>query len=590
MRQIWIALGEGARGAPQLRMRIGFLVIAIVLSVFGGRLLQLQGVDPNKYALMAAKESSRRIVLPATRGSILDRNGSELASSVPASMVIADPALTRPKAAKMARFLALRLDVDYFATLDRLRAPGRRFEYIARRVPSSLAEEVLEEAEGKKFKGLTLLDDSLRTYPGHDIAANLVGFVGTEKAWAGLEFNFDEMLAGRDGVASYHVGKEGAQIPLGSLTIRPAQNGETLRTTLDMDLQFYSQRVLRETVENAGGDSGTIVVLDSRTGELLANADYPTFDANEPLEADNADLGARSVSDVYEPGSVQKVLTAAALVDDGRVTANTKLVVPGSLTRQDRVINDWFPHGTLYLTMAGVMAQSSNIGTVLAADGMSSRELRGYLSEFGLGEETRIGLSGESAGLLPQGDNLTSQTKDRMVFGQSLSVTAVQMAAAVNTVANGGVYVSPSLIQGRATTDDGVEVGTDHAVTRRVVSEKAARQTTLMMERVLDPEDGVAPGAAVSGYRVAGKTGTAQRVGEECGCYDGSTTVSFAGFAPADDPRFTIYVVVHNPRNGGGGGSVAGPAFAKVMGYALRRYRVPPTETTPSQLPVWWNE
>lgn len=175
-----------------------------------------------------------------------------------------------------------------------------------------------------------------------------------------------------------------------------------------------------------------------------------------------------------------------------------------------------------------------------------------------------------------------------MAFGQSISVTALQMAAAVNTIANGGEYISPSLIKGSATTKDGLEVGTDTSLTRRVVSEEAAEQTTAMMERVLDPEDGVAPAAAVPGYRVAGKTGTAQRVGEDCACYDGTFSVSFAGFAPADDPRFTVYVVLHAPKAEGGGGSLGGPVFSKLMGFTLRRYGVEPTGTEPSDLPVEW--
>ena len=181
-----------------------------------------------------------------------------------------------------------------------------------------------------------------------------------------------------------------------------------------------------------------------------------------------------------------------------------------------------------------------------------------------------------------------SQTEDRIAFGQGVSVNAVQMAAAVNTIANGGVRIDPSLIQGSATSDDGEEIGSDHAERTRVISEDAAWQMTQVMERVIDPEAGVAPGGAVPGYRVAGKTGTAQQVGSKCRCYNGTFTVSFAGFAPADDPRFTIYVVVHNPSNGGGGGSVAGPAFSKLMSYTLRRYGVPPTGTQPSRLPVEW--
>ena len=225
---------------------------------------------------------------------------------------------------------------------------------------------------------------------------------------------------------------------------------------------------------------------------------------------------------------------------------------------------------------------------MLAADEFTPVELVGYLQKFGLGQRTDIGMRGESPGILTPGDVMTSQTKDRIAFGQSLSVNAVQMAAAVNTIANGGVRITPSLIKGSATTDDGTVVGTDVATETRVVSEKAAQQTAQMMERVVDPEVGVAPRAQVPGYRVAGKTGTAQRVGGECGCYDGSTTVSFAGFAPADDPRFTVYVVVHDPQGDGGGGSVGGPAFSQIMGYALSRYGVPPTGAKPSRLPVEW--
>jgi cell division protein FtsI (penicillin-binding protein 3) len=294
------------------------------------------------------------------------------------------------------------------------------------------------------------------------------------------------------------------------------------------------------------------------------------------------------MSDVFEPGSVEKALTMSALLDAGKVSPRTRITVPEELRRDGRRIGDWFDHGRIRLTLAGVLAKSSNIGTVLAADKFGRGELRRYLTAFGLGKRTDIGIRGETQGILPDQSLWSGLVEDRIAFGQSLSVNAVQMAAAINAIANDGVRVSPSLVRGRATTDDGTVVGTDTATTRRVVSERAAHQTAMMMERVVDPDAGVAPGAAVPGYRVAGKTGTAQRVGDDCGCYDGTFTVSFAGFAPADDPEFTVYVVVQNPRNGGGGGSVAGPAFSKIMGFALRRYQVPPTGTKPSTLPVEW--
>ncbi|WP_240641081.1 peptidoglycan D,D-transpeptidase FtsI family protein [Nocardioides ferulae] len=575
----------GLRGSPQLRLRIGFVVIAMVLSVFAGRLVQLQGVDPRAYAEMAAAEGTVEVVLPAARGDIVDRNGEPLAESVEGLMVVADPFMTVDRAPEIARFLARRLGVDYVETLTKLREDGSRFEYIARRVPATLATDVLAAAAERGFEGLDTRRDPVRAYPAGEVAANLVGFLGTDEALGGFERTFDDLLAGSDGSARYEVGG-GNRIPLGDNTVQDPVDGADLHTTIDRDLQFFTQTVLRQTVVSSGGESGVAVVMDRRTGELLALADYPTFDANTPLEAPDEDLGSRAMQAPYEPGSVQKVLTMAALIDAGLVTPRTRLTVPGTLFRQDRPIGDWFDHGRIRLTLAGVLAKSSNIGTVLAADRFRSGELRRYLRAFGLGERTGVGVRGESQGILPAGSMWTEQTEDRIAFGQALAVNALQMTAAVNTIANGGVRITPSLVQGAATTDDGAEVGTETAVTSRVISERAAHQTMLMMERVVDPEAGVAPAAQVPGYRVAGKTGTAQRAGD--GGYDGTFTVSFAGFAPADDPRFTVYVVVQAPTNGGGGGSVAGPAFAKIMSYALRRYGVPPTDTRPSRLPVEW--
>jgi cell division protein FtsI (penicillin-binding protein 3) len=345
--------------------------------------------------------------------------------------------------------------------------------------------------------------------------------------------------------------------------------------------------VLRQTVVGARGDSGEAVVMDSRTGELVAVADYPTFDADNPLVSPKEDLGSRAFSDVYEPGSVEKVLTMSSLIDAGKVTPLTKITVPPLAHVLGIPIKDWFPHDTLHLTLAGVLAKSSNIGTVLAAEKFTPKQLHDYLVKFGLGKATGVGVAGESAGLLPAASLWSILSRATIAFGQGVSVNAVQMTAAINTVANGGVYVSPSLIQGSAATDSGEVVGTDTTATHRVISAEAAHQTEMMMERVLDPEEGVAPGAAIPGYRVAGKTGTAQRVDPTCGCYRGFT-VSFAGFAPADDPRFTVYVVVQNPKDGGGGGSTAGPAFQKIMSHLLRRYGIEPTGTAPSRLPVEW--
>lgn len=581
-----------SRGAPMLRLRIGFVVIAMVLSFFGARLVQLQGMDPRSYAAMAAAEGAARVTLAAERGDILDRNGIPLADSIKGKMVIADPALTADRAPELATLLSERLSIDYFKALRALegRTEGSRYEYVARRVPSTLAGDTLAALEEAGFEGVFLQDDPIRSYPAGDVAANLLGYMGTDEPLGGFERTFDKQLAGVDGEATWQsTSGKGVRIPLRESTLEAAQNGAALRTTIDRDLQWFTQKVLAQTVQQYRAESGAAVVMDTRTGEVLALADVPTFDANAPTEVDDPeDLGARSMSDTYEPGSVEKVLTAAALIDAGKAFPRQRFKVPPNLARQDRVIGDWFDHGNIRLTLAGIIAKSSNIGTVLAADAFTPVQLVDYLTRFGLGQRTDIGVRGETPGILTPGEAMTSQTKDRVAFGQSLSVNVVQMAAAVNTIANGGVRVSPSVISGTAVTDDGMTVGTDVATRSRVVSKQAARATAKMMEKVVDPEDGVAPRAQVPGYLVAGKTGTAQRVDGACGCYDGSTSVSFGGFAPADDARFTVYVVVHAPRVDGGGGSIAGPVFSRIMGYVLGRYGVEPTGGTPSRLPVEW--
>lgn len=587
------------RGSPQFRLRVGFVLIAMVLSLFGARLVQLQGVDPGSYAAMAAAAGTVDVVLPAERGDILDRNGQPLAASIDGKALIADPTMTNDQAPAIAKFLAAELDVDYFKVLPMLRehttkdGEPARFEYLARQVPSTVADDVLRKAKDAKFEGLTSLRDPVRSYPGRDIAANVIGFVGIDKPFGGLEEIFDKALSGKDGSEKYEVGK-GNRIPLGDSVTVPVEDGQDLTTTLDRDLQWYAQRVLRQAVEDARGESGIAVIMDSRTGEVLALADDPTFDATQPAQSKTKNRRARSLNLSYEPGSVEKVLTMAGLIDSGKVDARTKMLVPGSLARQDRVIHDHWEHGLIKLTLAGVLAKSSNVGTVLASDKFAAGELRAYLAKFGLGSPTNVALGAESRGNLPDPSLWTDQVEDRISFGQSLSVNAVQMAAAVNTIANGGERVDPTLIQGHATRDDGMEIGTDVSTTRRVVSERAANQVSRMMELVVG-EGGVAPKAAVPGYRVAGKTGTAQRVttctinGVKQGCYDGSNTVSFAGFAPAEDPRFTVYVVIQDPKvEGAGGGATTGPVFSKLMAYTLQRYGVAPSNRKQTPLPIEW--
>ncbi len=437
------------RGSPLFRLRFGFVAIAMVLSVFGVRLVQLQGIDPKAYAEMAAAEGMEEVSLPAERGDILDRNGEPLARSVEGRDG-ASPTRCSPPTRRR-RWPSSSPTGSTSTTSRSCRGCARRGAGSSTSPggsPPRSPRRSLDEAAELGFEGLDTRRDPVRDYPAEDVAANLVGFMGTDDPLAGFERTFDALLAGTDGSARYQVGG-GNKIPLGESTVVEPVDGQDLHTTLDMDLQWYAQRVLRQTVEDASADSGFAVVMDTQTGEVLTLADHPTFDASDPLVADKEDLGSRAMSDVYEPGSVEKVLTVAGLLDAGKVTPRTRLRVGPELRRDGRVINDWFPHGDIRLTLAGVIAKSSNIGTVRAADEFDRGELRRYLTRFGLGDATDIGVRGESPGILPSNAIWNRLIGDRVAFGQSLSVNAVQMAAAVNTIANGGVRVDPSLITGQ---------------------------------------------------------------------------------------------------------------------------------------------
>ncbi len=560
----------------------------MALSLFAARLVQLQFIDASAYAARAEAENLVTETLPASRGEITDRNGQPLAESADGEMLVADPTLVGPDAPAIAAIISKRLNLDYFTLLDHLTAPDTHFQYLARRVPAQTATAIADELAGKGLAGVDTRRDPLRVYPAGQVAGNIVGFVNASGVGAeGMELNFNNILTGTDGSATFEQ-SGGVRIPLGDNSVVPAQNGQDLRLTIDRDVQWYTQQVLARTVKQARGDSGAAVVLDSRTGQVLALADYPAYDPNKASSYPLTQLGEPSVRDAYEPGSVEKVLTTAALIDQGKVTPTSHFTVPGTVKRGGKVIHDYWPHGTLKLTMTGILAKSSNVGTLLAAQRLSGQELWTYLRHFGLGRLTGAGFNGESQGVLRNYKQWVPLDKDTISFGQGLAVTALQMAAAVNTIANNGVYIQPSIIEGSAQTVDGKTVGSADAVQRRVVSAQAARQVARMMEMVTNPRQGTAPEADIPGYRVAGKTGTAQRFNLQKNRYDGSTTVSFAGFAPADQPRFLVYVVVQNNRNGLGGGSTGGPAFKKIMSYVLQKYAVPPTGTKPARIPVYW--
>jgi cell division protein FtsI (penicillin-binding protein 3) len=571
---------------PRVRLRSGLVILLILLTLFAGRLVQIQGIEASAYSTMADRlDGATTVTLNAPRGTITDRDGTAMAETVDARRLVTDPTMVNDAPA-VAALLSQRLDLSYLDLLDALREPGSRYEFLARRVLPGQVRSIMSELDRRDLTGVYVEDDPLRTYPAGDVASNILGFVGTDgQGLAGLEYALNQTLSGDNGHATYMTDASGTRIPLADSSVEEPQPGKDVRLTIDRDLQWYTQRRLEQAVRETGSEAGSAVVMDVQTGELLALADAPTYNSNAPLDSPEQLLGVPSVQYVYEPGSVEKALTASALVDAGMVTPRTRIHVPSLLHRGAETIKDWFPHPALRLTMTGVIAQSSNIGTVLAAEEMSSARLRGYLARFGLGRPSGLALKGESAGLLPQVEDWLPITHDTIAFGQGLSVTAVQMASALATIANDGVRIEPSLVKGYVNAQGNLDP-IRPPDRRRVVSASAAHQVTRMMEMVTKP-NGTAPEAAIPGYRVAGKTGTAQRVDPQTGTYNGFT-ISFGGFAPADDPRFLTYVVLHGPTSGDGGGSAGGPVFHDVTSYALQKYAVPPTGRKPPKLPTHW--
>jgi cell division protein FtsI (penicillin-binding protein 3) len=402
-----------------------------------------------------------------------------------------------------------------------------------------------------------------------------------------LEHTLDKTLAGRDGTATYELSAGGRRIPGADDSERDAVPGRDVRLTIDRDIQYVAQKAVAKAVKATSAQSGTVIVLDPRSGDVLAMATVPTFDPNHPAAAPASARGNRALSEPYEPGSTGKVITASALLEQHKITPQTPITVPNRLCRPGKCFKDFEDHGTLHLTYAGTIAKSSNIGTIEAAERMGSlKRLYPYLDRFGVGHPTGLGLPGEATGQLLKPANWSGTSGYTMTFGQGYSVNTVQMASVFATIANDGVRATPRLIAA-TTGSDGADVA-EQAETAphstRVISKATARTVRLMLERV-PMKGGTAPLAAIPGYRVGGKTGTAQRFDPKCGCYRGYT-MSFIGLAPVDKPSLVVAVTLQAPKSAIGGGVNAGPVFKQVMSFALEAQRIPPTGTRPPAMKI----
>ena len=562
------------------RLRLWQLGLLILVTIVAGRVVDLQVIQGPTLAAAAEKSRMREVVIPAVRGDITDANGVPLATTVAARNVTVDQTMVEDVAATAAA-LASVLGGDASAYAPRL-AGERRFIYIAKNV----TPETWAKVRALNLPGVFSEATSTRVYPAGEVAANVVGHVRADgTGGSGLEHGLDDQLAGVAGSEIFESSARGTEIPTVEAAGTAAIPGKTVRLTIDRDIQWVAQDAIAKQVAYAKADSGTVVVMDPRTGKILALATVPTFDPNRPAEAVSADIGNRAVSDVFEPGSTSKVMTMAAVIEEKAATPTTQLVIPPVLKRPAKTWHDHSPHGTLKLTLNGVLAKSSNIGTIMAAEKIGGDTLYRYLKKFGIGEKTGLNFPGESKGFVPAPAQWSDTTFGTLAFGQGLSVNAVQAASVYATIANDGVRVTPSLVDGY-TLPDGTYQPAATPSSTRVVSAKTAKTVRSMLESVVSA-DGTAPNAAIPGYRVAGKTGTANRIDDSCGCYRGYTA-SFIGIAPADNPSLVVAVFLQNPRNGHYGGVLAGPVFKRVTSFALQQERTPPTGSQRPRIPVEW--
>jgi len=569
-----------------VRLRISTVLIMLMLVVVGGRVVALQVADGAAYAARGLSHRLQPMVLPAPRGSIVDRGGAVLARSVEARYIYADPGLIEdPIAAanKLAPYLsALRMSKSELIrkltkkTFDD--GTPVRFVYLARGVDVALGDAV----DRLKLSGVKSALDERREVPGHDLAANLIGFTGTDlNGLGGLESSCDDILRGVEGERIYEVGGGdlSSEIPGGYNEVRPAKPGATIQLTIDRDVQYETQHLLNDRMVQARADWGAAIVIDVKTGEVLAQASYPSYDAGDPLASPPSDRVDAATAIVVDPGSVHKAIVFAAALQEGAVTPDTLIAWQPVIYKGSQAYSDThpLPAGT-QLTLPGILAYSSNVGTIKIAERLGADQLVAYQKAFGLGVPTNEGLPGEAPGQVLTPDQWAATSYGSIPIGMSVSVTPLQMAAVYATIANNGVYIQPHLVA--ATIDaNGKRIPAAPAPRHRVISEATAETLRTMLQAVI-----VAPGAtghhaAIEGYQVAGKTGTGAQVLD--GHYIAGDVASFIGMAPADDPRYVVAVFAHS--SGGTGGDVSAPAFRDIMTFLLSKYRIPPSnEPTPT--------
>lgn len=579
------------------RHRTGGVVILLALMVAAAQLFNLQVPQAAGLRAQAAGQLKVTDVEKAVRGSIVDRNDDKLAFTVEARALTFQPAKIRKQLTEarqkssaapdpdkrlmeIARDIAGKLNnkPDYQTLLKKLRG-NDTFVYLARAVDPAVAGAIT-----KKFPEVGAERQDLRQYPGGSLAANIVGAIDWDgHGLMGLEDSMDSVLAGTDGSVTYDRGSDGVVIPGSYRNRHDAVDGSTVQLTLDDDIQFYVQQQVQQARDVSGAKNVSAVVLDAKTGEVLAMSNDNTYDPSQDIgrQADKQ-MGNLAVSSPFEPGSVNKIVTASSVIEYGLSNPDEVLQVPGAIDMGGVSVHDAWEHGVMPYTTTGVFGKSSNVGTLMLAQRVGPERYYDMLGKFGLGQRTMVGLPGESAGLVPPIDQWSGSTFSNLPIGQGLSMTLLQMAGMYQAIANDGVRIPPRIIKSTIAAD-GTRTDEPHPNGIRVVSPETARTVRGMLRAVVqrDPmgyQQGTGPAAAVEGYQIAGKTGTAQQINPACGCYYSDVYwITFAGMAPADDPRYVIGIMMDNPQRNadGSAGHSAAPLFHNIASWLLQRENVP---------------
>jgi cell division protein FtsI (penicillin-binding protein 3) len=571
---------------PRRRLQVGRIVLVMALALATVKLVVVQGPEAGALQAGSVKQRTTEISLPAERGAILDRAGAPLAFSVEARALVTNPRLiaitkgagTAAYVSGMAAAVAQATGADATVLRGMLQS-DKGYVVLVPLVDPDIARKLREQ-----FPEIAEEQRESRQYPGGALAANVIGVASwnsTDRKLTGLmglESSQDNVLAGQAGLRVVDTAEGSSAVIPGSTRFeRPATPGSDLQLTVDSDLQYTVQRRLAQYAAEKRAKGGSAVVLDAKTGEVLALANARTFDPRDVAHADEATLGNAAVSTPYEPGSVNKVVTMAAALEYRTASPDRVFAVPGSIRVADRVVNDAWEHGTEGYTLTGILAKSSNVGTIMAAREVGPDRFADMLARFGLGKRTLVGLPGESPGRVPARETWSGSTFGNLPIGQGLSVTALQMAGMYQAVANDGLRVPPRIVAATI-GPDGVRTPTPAPEPVRVIAPETARTLRTMLTAVTQDgaghseQRGTGYTAAIPGYQVAGKTGTAQQVDPRCGCYTSSTYwITFAGMLPAQDPRYVVAIMLDAPQ----GGTSAAPLFHDIGSYLAQREKLP---------------